>query len=598
MAEFMSWRGRMGGRNAAPVVDHPGLGWWREARFGMFIHWGLYAIPAGIWKGEPVDGIGEWIMLRKRIPRAEYETLAKQFDPVRFDAAAWVDLAVQAGMRYLVITAKHHDGFALYQSPCCPYNIVDATPFGRDPLAELADACRAAGITLGFYYSQDQDWHDPGGSRNDWDFAAEEKDFAAYLERKVKPQLRELLTQYGPVGLIWFDTPYSISREHSIELRDFVHRLQPDCLVSGRIGNDVGDYGSLGDNQIPAGRVQADYETPATLNDTWGFKSTDHHWKSTETLLLLLIDLASKGVNYLLNVGPTADGVIPEPSAQRLRAIGAWMRTNGEAIYGTGASPFPYEHDGLRMTAKPGRLFFHLLQPAAELVVHGLRTRVTGAHLLGSAAAVRYTQDRTAAGEVDRLRLQLPDLSGCEPVPVVALDVAGDAEADPLTVQQPDGSIHLHAHLASVAKGEDSTPRGPVQRHDRRLDGHRRRAVVAGEGVRTRHLRGDRDRRTGVRHDRGERAPPAGCRRRQCGRRSAARRCRAEYAALAVLPRVRGDPRPNCGRRTGHAPLHAARHPGGYRYTGRRHRVRRHPAPGVALRSGPGIWQPHGDAVE
>ena len=405
MAEFMSWRGRMGGRNAAPVVDHPGLGWWREARFGMFIHWGLYAIPAGIWKGEPVDGIGEWIMLRKRIPRAEYETLAKQFDPVRFDAAAWVDLAVQAGMRYLVITAKHHDGFALYQSPCCPYNIVDATPFGRDPLAELADACRAAGITLGFYYSQDQDWHDPGGSRNDWDFAAEDKDFAAYLERKVKPQLRELLTQYGPVGLIWFDTPYSISREHSIELRDFVHRLQPDCLVSGRIGNDVGDYGSLGDNQIPAGRVQADYETPATLNDTWGFKSTDHHWKSTETLLLLLIDLASKGVNYLLNVGPTAAGVIPEPSAQRLRAIGAWMRTNGEAIYGTGASPFPYEHDGLRMTAKPGRLFFHLLQPAAELVVHGLRSRVTGAQLLGSAAAVRYTQDRTAAGEVDRTTL-------------------------------------------------------------------------------------------------------------------------------------------------------------------------------------------------
>ena len=331
MAEFMSWRGRMGGRNAAPVVDHPGLGWWREARFGMFIHWGLYAIPAGIWKGEPVDGIGEWIMLRKRIPRAEYETLAKQFDPVRFDAAAWVDLAVQAGMRYLVITAKHHDGFALYQSPCCPYNIVDATPFGRDPLAELADACRAAGITLGFYYSQDQDWHDPGGSRNDWDFAAEDKDFAAYLERKVKPQLRELLTQYGPVGLIWFDTPYSISREHSIELRDFVHRLQPDCLVSGRIGNDVGDYGSLGDNQIPAGRVQADYETPATLNDTWGFKSTDHHWKSTETLLLLLIDLASKGVNYLLNVGPTAAGVIPEPSAQRLRAIGAWMRTNEDS---------------------------------------------------------------------------------------------------------------------------------------------------------------------------------------------------------------------------------------------------------------------------
>ena len=168
---------------------------------------------------------------------------------------------------------------------------------------------------LGFYYSQDQDWHDPDGSRNDWDFVEEEKDFAAYLERKVKPQVRELLTQYGPVGLIWFDTPYTISREHSIELRDFVHRLQPDCLVSGRIGNDVGDYGSLGDNQIPAGRVRADYETPATLNDTWGFKSTDHNWKSAETLILLLIDLASKGVNYLLNVGP--HGGRGDPGAQR-----------------------------------------------------------------------------------------------------------------------------------------------------------------------------------------------------------------------------------------------------------------------------------------
>ena len=457
MAEFNSWRARMGGRNAAPVVDHPGLGWWREARFGMFIHWGLYAIPAGVWRGEPVDGIGEWIMFRKRIPRAEYETLAKEFNPVRFDAEAWVSLAVEAGMRYLVITAKHHDGFALYRSPCCPYNIVDATPFGRDPLAELADACREAGITLGFYYSQDQDWHDPGGSRNDWDFAPEQKDFAAYLERKVKPQLRELLTGYGPVGLIWFDTPYSISREHSIELRDFVHSLQPDCLVSGRIGNDVGDYGSLGDNQIPAGRVQADYETPATLNDTWGFKTHDHNWKSVETLLLLLIDLASKGVNYLLNVGPTAAGVIPEPSAERLRAIGAWLRVNGEAVYGTQGSPFPYEHDGLRMTAKPGRLYLHLLQPAAQLVVHGLRSRVTGARLLGSAAAVGFDQDRSAVGEVDRLRLALPDLSDSGPVPVVALDLAGDAEVDPLTVQQPDGAIHLHAHLAEVAAGTGST---------------------------------------------------------------------------------------------------------------------------------------------
>ena len=456
--EMRSWRERMRGRNAAARVDHPGLAWWREARFGMFIHWGLYAIPAGVWEGEEVPGIGEWIMSRKRIPRQRYAELARSFDPVRFDARAWVELAVQAGMRYLVITAKHHDGFALFRSPCCPYNVVDATPFGRDPLAELAQECAAAGIKLGLYYSQDQDWHDPDGSRNDWDFDEDGKDFAAYLERKVKPQLRELLTQYGPIGLIWFDTPYTISREHSIELRDFVHRLQPECLVSGRIGNDVGDYGSLGDNQIPAGRVRADYETPATLNDTWGYKSTDHHWKSVSTLLLLLIDLASKGVNYLLNVGPTAAGVIPEPSAERLREIGAWMAVNGEAIHGTGGSPFPYEHDSLRMTCKPGRLFIHLLRPqAGRLVVHGLRSRVTGAEVLGLEAPVEVAQDRTAAGAVDRLTLRLPDLSAAAHVPVVALSIDGAAEADELAVQQPDGSVHLHAHLAEVARAPGST---------------------------------------------------------------------------------------------------------------------------------------------
>ena len=237
-----------------------------------------------------------------------------------------------------------------------------------------------------------------------------------------------------------------------------MHDLQPDCLVSGRIGNDVGDYGSLGDNQIPAGRVRADYETPATLNDTWGYKTTDHHWKSASTLILLLIDLASKGVNYLLNVGPTAEGVIPEPSAERLRAIGAWMAVNGQAIYGTAGSPFPYEHDGLRMTCKPGRLYLHLLRtPDGPLVVHGLRSRVTGADVLGLNASVEVAQDRTEAGEVDRLTLTLPDLGATEHVPVVGLSIDGDAKADELTVQQPDGAIHLHAHLADVTLGPDST---------------------------------------------------------------------------------------------------------------------------------------------
>ena len=458
MAPITSWRERMRGRNAAPAVDHSGLTWWREARFGMFIHWGLYALPAGVWDGKNVPGIGEWIMFRRKIPRNQYAALANRFNPVRFDAQAWVDLAVQAGMRYLVITSKHHDGFAIFRSQSCPYNIIDATPFGRDPIAELSSACTEAGIKLGFYYSQDQDWHDPDGSCNDWDFDEQNKNFGAYLERKVKPQIRELLTQYGPIGLIWFDTPYTISREHSIELRDLVHSLQPDCLVSGRIGNDVGDYGSLGDNQIPAGRVLADYETPATLNDTWGYKVTDHNWKLSSTLILLLIDLASKGVNYLLNVGPTAEGVIPEPSADRLREIGAWMEINGESIYGSQGSPFPYEHDGVRMTSKRGQLFIHLLDhEKSSIVIHGLRNQVTAAEVLGLSDPVNFLQDRIETADIDRLELTLPNISNIKHVPVIALNIAGDAEVDELTVQQPDGTICLHAHQANIRPGIDST---------------------------------------------------------------------------------------------------------------------------------------------
>ncbi len=222
----------LAGRGQARRVNRAHLAWWREARFGMFIHWGLYAVPAGRWKGKDVPGLGEWIMHREKIPVREYEKLAGRFVPSLFDADAWVRLAREAGMRYLVITAKHHEGFAMFRSPSNPYNIVEATPWKRDPIAELARACRAHGIRLCFYYSQDQDWHEPDGAWNDWDFDESKKDFARYL--RGKPQITELLTQYGPIGLIWFDTPYTITRAHSAELKRLVHRLQPECLVSVR----------------------------------------------------------------------------------------------------------------------------------------------------------------------------------------------------------------------------------------------------------------------------------------------------------------------------------------------------------------------------
>jgi alpha-L-fucosidase len=412
--------------------DPERLDWWREARFGMFIHWGIYALPAGQWKGEAIPSLGEWIMRNARIPIEEYEQLAADFNPVRFDAEAWVGLAKRAGMKYIVITSKHHDGFAMFDSPCNPYNIVDATPFGRDVMAELAEACQREGIRLCFYYSQAQDWHAPGGAGHweqadgpDWNKQTiTDESFAQYLADKAKPQVRELLTQYGPIGLIWFDTPVFIKPEQSQELADLVHELQPDCLVSGRVGNAVGDYGSLGDNQIPEGPVEGDWETPATINDTWGFKSDDHNWKSVDRLLYLLVDLTSKGINYLLNVGPTAEGEIPQPSVERLEAIGEWMDVNSEAIYGTGRSPFPHETQWGRATVKGSKLYLFFFDWPEDFRLSGLRNRVQRAYLLADPDTDIAVEQDDQGG----LSLTLPSEAPDAHVSVVALELDGPAD--------------------------------------------------------------------------------------------------------------------------------------------------------------------------
>lgn len=360
------------------------LDWWRDARFGLFIHWGLYAIPAGEWHGQPIPGIGEWIMLRARIPVHEYEQLARQFNPVSFDADAWVQLAKRAGQKYLVITAKHHDGFCMFDSKLTNYNTVNATPFGRDPMRELAAACQKHGIRLCFYYSQTQDWHHPDGDGNDWDYYEVRKDFAGYVENYVKPQVRELLTNYGPIGLIWFDTPKSMSADQSQSLVDLVHQLQRECLVNGRVGNQLGDYASTGDNKIPVSQLgELDWETPATINDTWGFKRDDHNWKSVPDLVRNLVDIASKGGNYLLNVGPTAEGVIPQPSVERLEGIGRWLSVNGESVYGTRAGPIQ-GLDWCRSTVRDDQLFLHVFDWPSDGVLRlpPLPRAVNGAHLL------------------------------------------------------------------------------------------------------------------------------------------------------------------------------------------------------------------------
>jgi alpha-L-fucosidase len=386
---------RISSRQRPQARDDPRLNWWRDAKFGLFIHWGLYALPAGVWRGRPIPGIGEWIMLRARVPVAEYEQLAARFNPTRFDPDSWVSLAKRAGQKYLVITAKHHDGFCLFDSRLTEYDIVDATPFGRDPMQALSAVCQRHGVRLCFYYSQTQDWHHPNGDGNDWDYDESAKDFDAYIQTYVKPQVRELLTNYGPIGLIWFDTPRRITPQQSRELVDLVHEVQPDCLVNGRVGNDLGDYASTRDNVIPAKQLlEMDWETPATINDTWGYKQDDHNWKSTADLIRKLVDITSKGGNYLLNVGPTAEGIIPQPSVERLEAIGRWLELNGEAVYGTRAGPLQ-GLDWCRTTARDNTVYVHVLDwPAGgQLHLPSPPGTVSGARLLADPTpSLRVTQ--------------------------------------------------------------------------------------------------------------------------------------------------------------------------------------------------------------
>jgi alpha-L-fucosidase len=418
-----------------PAQKDARMEWWREARFGMFIHWGLYSIPAGTWNGKQIPGIGEWIMNNASIPVAEYKALAPKFNPTSFNAHDIVALAKSAGMKYIVITAKHHDGFAMFDSKANPFNIVAATPFKRDPLRELAEECQKQGIRLGFYYSQDQDWTAPGASaypRGDhnspthhWD-PAQDGDFDTYLHTKSIPQIKELLTNYAefPV-VIWFDTPTAnMTPERAAEIVTLLNQ-HPNLIWNNRLGGTYkGDTETPEQYIPPQGFPGRDWESCMTMNDTWGYKSYDTNFKSTETLIRNLVDIASKGGNYLLNIGPDSKGVVPPPEAERLREMGKWLAVNGEAIYKTKPTLFgpeagafsPTEKDKKgnpkfiptwhwRSTTTGDKIYVVIFTwPTGAFHLDKLPRKVTGAYLLADSAHAPLKLAQSG----DALDIQLP----------------------------------------------------------------------------------------------------------------------------------------------------------------------------------------------
>ena len=408
--------------NKSAPSKGPDMEWWREARFGMFIHWGLYSVAAGQWHGKDIDGIGDWIQNFAKIPNSEYEKLATDFTLANYHPEEWVMLAKQAGARYIVFTTKHHEGFCMYPSDVSDFDI-ERTPYKGDPLKELVEACRKHDIKIGFYYSHRQDWREEEAAvmKNEYDGhygkpkSEVKPDLDSYIRNKALPQMRELLTRYGKIDLLWYDTPFDLTKEQSRMFVDVVRELQPECIINGRVGFNLGDYGALGDNEMPCARVSEDLEMVATMNHTWGYKKNDHNWKSPKDILCSLIECTSRGVNYMINIGPKADGSVPQPSVDIMNFIGVWMRVNSESIYGATANPFNDNFPWGYVTSKDHTLYLHLLRQPADnrITLKGMLSPVEKAELLASGKKLFLSEESCS--------FSVPDDLNYEQVPVIKL---------------------------------------------------------------------------------------------------------------------------------------------------------------------------------
>ncbi|MEP4889930.1 MAG: alpha-L-fucosidase [Aliiglaciecola sp.] len=416
--------------------------WFAQDKYSMFIHWGLFSIPAGEWKGKTYYGISEWLMSGRvaDIPKDEYKQLAAEFNPTEFDADAIVQLAVDAGMKNIVITAKHHEGFAMYHSKSSTYDIEDASPYKRDPLKELAEACAEAGIGLGFYYSQMQDWYEQGSASIPWSSEKQQGDFTEYFERKVIPQVTELLTEYGPIRTVWFDTPGDMTKEQSQQLVDLTRSLQPEAMINSRIGNGVGDFSTLGDHSLSQVNHPGLWETIDTTNNSWGDAWYDKNWKSGTEILHRLISTVARGGNYMLNIGPKGNGEVPEMAAKGLRRAGKWLAHSGETIYGAKGSPWGRAQSWGDITVKGNKLYLHIFDWPENDQIHlaGLKNQITSAHLLNAeepgfmASLFASDEDEVTYAKQDNgwtsftLAMEKPDSL----VPVIVVELDGEPEVD------------------------------------------------------------------------------------------------------------------------------------------------------------------------
>lgn len=421
--------------------------WFTDARFGMFIHWGIYSGAEGYWKGEKLrndNDYAEWIFYRNRIEKEEYLTLLDRFDWDEINPEEWVILAKKAGMKYITLTAKHHDGFGLWDSKVSNYDLGDYTNPKRDIVKELADACKKHDLKMGLYYSHWVDWeHEFGWDHNKELTGISPEQYDKYWQEKVIPQMLELLTNYGEISIFWFDmwihhSQTVVTKEQLLQLKGLIRELQPNCLVNSRLGLSIEedpdiDFKTLGDNSLGNRKEEFPWQSPATVAHSWGFHATDNEWKSTTSLLKALINNVSLNGNLMLNIGPRANGDIPFEIEQRLLEMGNWLKVNGESVYGARAFDLPKnQHDWGKITCKKTetgtKLYLHVFNWPLnkELYITGIKTKPERIYLLADKqkAPLKFTHSEVFT------TIQLSEMHPDQYVSVIVLEYNNKPEIE------------------------------------------------------------------------------------------------------------------------------------------------------------------------